>query len=456
MKLCNHLLSSLKALGAAFAAVALAAFALVTSIATPAGAVPSFAQQTGQPCSACHVGAFGPQLKPYGRDFKLYGYQSSDGKSHEPPIAVMAMLSETHTGASQTPPPAPHFGPNDNFAVDQLSMFYAGKFAKDWGAFAQVTYDGVARHFQIDNIDIRRAKETTLLGKDSVVGIDFNNNPTVQDVWNSTPAWSFPYNSSALSTGGPPHAVIDGGLAHQVVGAGVYGMWDDTLYAEATLYQPLERQFAGRLSAGTNIQSDRYVGPIPYGRLSLVHDIGAKESFQAGLYALRAESYPGGSVQFGTNTYSDTGVDANYQYIGSETHVISAHATYLFEHQDLAASEKLNPGSRGSTDLSTSRADVTYSYKNTWTPSVQAFRTDQTTDPFTMTNRGRTTGYVAELAYIPWGKPGSPLYWLNSRLAVQYVGYREFNGDRAKASDNNTLYVSLWIAIAPFGALVHR
>jgi hypothetical protein len=36
-------------------------------------ALPSFAVQTGQPCAACHVGAFGPQLKPYGRDFKLHG-----------------------------------------------------------------------------------------------------------------------------------------------------------------------------------------------------------------------------------------------------------------------------------------------------------------------------------------------------------------------------------------------
>ena len=124
----------------------LALIVVVISCATPAAAVPSFAQQTGQPCAACHVGAFGPQLKPYGRDFKLYGYQSSDGKSHELPIAVMAMISDTHTGASQTPPPAPHFGPNDNFAFDQISIFYAGKFAKDWGAFAQATYESPTRN----------------------------------------------------------------------------------------------------------------------------------------------------------------------------------------------------------------------------------------------------------------------------------------------------------------------
>src|SRR5882762_3891761 len=67
----------------------LAALALlVASLATePARAVPSFAIQTGQPCAACHIGAFGPQLTPYGRDFKLHGYVASDGKDHGLPLA---------------------------------------------------------------------------------------------------------------------------------------------------------------------------------------------------------------------------------------------------------------------------------------------------------------------------------------------------------------------------------
>jgi hypothetical protein len=52
-----------------------AAFGFLASVLVPssAQAIPSFAAQTGQPCAACHVGAFGPQLKPYGRDFKLHG-----------------------------------------------------------------------------------------------------------------------------------------------------------------------------------------------------------------------------------------------------------------------------------------------------------------------------------------------------------------------------------------------
>jgi hypothetical protein len=37
-----------------------------------ARAIPAFAAQTGEPCSACHIGF--PQLTPYGRLFKMEGY----------------------------------------------------------------------------------------------------------------------------------------------------------------------------------------------------------------------------------------------------------------------------------------------------------------------------------------------------------------------------------------------
>ncbi len=48
---------------------------LASIFATPiAQAVPSFSRQTGHACSICHVQAFGPNLTPYGRAFKLKGY----------------------------------------------------------------------------------------------------------------------------------------------------------------------------------------------------------------------------------------------------------------------------------------------------------------------------------------------------------------------------------------------
>ncbi|OYV66903.1 MAG: hypothetical protein B7X09_02715, partial [Acidiphilium sp. 21-66-27] len=53
---------------------AAAGMVAAASLAAPdaAYAIPAFAAQTGEPCSACHIGF--PQLTPYGRDFKLEGY----------------------------------------------------------------------------------------------------------------------------------------------------------------------------------------------------------------------------------------------------------------------------------------------------------------------------------------------------------------------------------------------
>jgi hypothetical protein len=423
--------------------------------ATPAAAVPAFAQQTGQSCSACHVGAFGPQLKPYGRDFKLYGYQSSDGRSHVPPVAIMVQTSLTHTAADQSPPPAPHFGENDNFAADQTSLFYAGKAPLGFGAFIQATYDGVARSAYLDNSDVRLAKPVTLFGKDSVVALDFNNQPTVEDVWNSTPTWGFPYNASALAPGRAAATMLEGGLGHTAIGTGFYSLWDDTLYLSAYAYAPLERQFAGRLGEGENGASDRFTGVIPYWRVALLHDFGISQTAELGAYGLSARRYPGGNVSAGTDRLTDWAIDGTYQYFASPRSLISAHATYIHEDQDLAASSVLlgtNPKNR----LSTARADISYSLDDTWTPSVQLFQTNGTSDPTLYGGGLRTLGYLMELAWTPLGKPNSVISWGNARLAIQYVGYEEFNGDRRRAGDNNTLYLSAWFIVAPLGWEVKR
>ena len=81
---------------AVFAALALfAAFALSSLfVSDRAGAVPSFARQTGQPCASCHT-AF-PELTPFGRRSKLAGYTLQGGDAKFPPIAAMVMPAFTH------------------------------------------------------------------------------------------------------------------------------------------------------------------------------------------------------------------------------------------------------------------------------------------------------------------------------------------------------------------------
>src|SRR6266849_7251586 len=80
--------------------------------------LPLYARQTGQPCAACHTGFF--ELTPAGRRFKLGGYTLGGGDWSGPPFAVMLQPTFTHTEAAQPGGAAPHLGPNNNFAMQQV------------------------------------------------------------------------------------------------------------------------------------------------------------------------------------------------------------------------------------------------------------------------------------------------------------------------------------------------
>src|SRR5689334_16696829 len=98
-------------------------------VATRASAVPAFAQQTGEPCTTCHIGAFGPQLTPFGTAFKIGGYTQTGGSglASKIPLSAMAITSFTNTAAGPPGGAAPHFGDNNNVALDQISLFLAGR-----------------------------------------------------------------------------------------------------------------------------------------------------------------------------------------------------------------------------------------------------------------------------------------------------------------------------------------
>src|SRR5215471_5594165 len=87
-------------------------------VAARAYAVPAFAQQTGEPCTTCHIGAFGPQLTPFGTAFKIGGYTQTGGSglASKIPLSAMAITSFTNTGSGQPGGAAPHFGDNNNVA----------------------------------------------------------------------------------------------------------------------------------------------------------------------------------------------------------------------------------------------------------------------------------------------------------------------------------------------------
>jgi hypothetical protein len=116
--------------------------------------------------------------------------------------------------------------------MQQISLFTGGAITENAGAFIQGTYDGVAHRFAWDNTDIRYAKSVKMGDHTFLWGIDTNNNPTVQDVWNTVPAWSFPYISSFLAPMPTASPFIDQIYAQQVGGISTYGFLDDIFYLE--------------------------------------------------------------------------------------------------------------------------------------------------------------------------------------------------------------------------------
>jgi len=84
-----------------------------------------------------------------------------------------------------------------------------------------------------------------------VYGVTVNNNPTVSDLWNTTPAWGFPFSSSAVAVAPAAGTIIDGVLAQQVGGVEIYAFWNNLIYAEVDVYGSTNRGLAKPLGAGT-------------------------------------------------------------------------------------------------------------------------------------------------------------------------------------------------------------
>jgi len=438
--------------------VAALAAAMAFTITPPAYAVPSFTDQTGQPCEACHVGGFGPQLTPFGREFKLGGYTLRTKASV--PLAAMAVASFTRTAKDQSPPPQ-YFGANNNFALDQVSAFVAGGVGSHLGGFVQITYDGVARKAHWDNLDLRLVNTGRLFGTDATYGLTLNNAPTVQDAWNTTPAWGFPYTASGLAQTPGAAPLIDGALAQNVLGVSAYGWFNHKVYVEAGGYSS---PAAGTLNwLGVDpTDPGNLRGIAPYGRIAYQTAL-AGGTAEVGAFGLKAQINPGRDFSSGyTDHYSDLGLDASWLKSLNSGDTLALNLRHVHEMSDLKASCALGNIGDGSsvncarTSLNEWRGDVSYYWRGKVGATLGAFATTGSTNAnlYGPINRPDSNGLTAQLDYTPWGGGKSPLGPLvNLRLGVQYTAYGRFNGavdnfdgNGTNASDNNTLRVFTWAA----------
>jgi hypothetical protein len=426
-------------------------------------AMPSFSRQTGQNCNICHIQSFGPDLSPMGREFKLGGYTMSGGTGTAaklPALSGMATGSLTNTQKNQDPATLqPGYSANNNFTFDQASLFYGGRVYGKVGALAQLTYNGYENKLVMDNTDIRFADRLDLddlalpFDVDLKYGISLNNNPTVQDLWNTTSAWGFPYTSSGVqpSVGSTP--LIDGALGTQVGGATAYTMVNDLLYLEAGAYGT----FSSSSQTAFGVTKPNQVSlssPAPYWRVALQQDWKG-HYFELGQYGMAAKtSLPGRDGSFGSNSYTDIAVDATYQYLANLKHIIEVKTTYIYENQNLSASrQQVGDLSTANTFLNTYKINLAYTFEQTYGITFAYNNINGSRDPVidptapaTDTFKPNSQYYTVELVYVPFGKSSSYMYLMNLRTSLQYIGYSQANGTNVDAQNNNTFMANGWLA----------
>jgi hypothetical protein len=404
-------------------------------------ALPSYARQTGMSCSACHYSF--PELNSFGRQFKLNGYvltgmSTIDSKEDSSkmtrlkllstlPVSAMVQSSFTHIEKDM-----PGIQNNSVTLPQQLSVFYAGQVSPHIGTFIQMTYDG--HSFGMDNVDIRYTNQAKIGSRNITYGLTLNNNPAVQDVWNTSPAWRFPAARSDAAQNPAKSAIVEN-LGTQVAGIGAYTLYNNFLFAEATVYRSAQQ---GATNPADVFSSDVISGVAPYLRLALQHQWG-KNYLELGTFGFAPKFYATG-IQGALDKYSDLGIDAQFEH-NLSFGAFTAHSSLIKESETkergILPSQKF--------DFTSLKVDGNLYLKNGIGGTVGYFYTIGSADPRvgSWTNKPDSKGYIAQVEYLPW---------YNTKIAMQYVAYKQFDGTvtnynmhERSAANNSTLYLFVWL-----------
>jgi hypothetical protein len=319
-------------------------------------ATASFARQTGLSCAACHMQSYGPWLTPLGQKFKLDGYVAGHANKLPDlinPLSLEVLGSLTHTqngvpGGSYYDNTSGHSDANNNVVADWAALYYTGRVTDKVGAYLQLNFDPqIGRSISLAMADIRAADHTTILGNDITYGITVNNAPTMSDFWMTTYAWMYPYTQSSVTVtpAAQPwlQSLMDGA---NTAGATAYAMINNHLYLEAGAYTSQSRHMAKGLGVWNDgSQSSDPLGGLidggaPYWRVFLQHSIGPHR-MMIGTYGLLAKVFPFYMRQYGTDSYQEYDVDANYTYMLNDDNMLMAMARYSHDVMNMSASHAL-------------------------------------------------------------------------------------------------------------------
>jgi len=437
-----------------FYIIILATFLLSLCTSNPVYSVPGFARQTGLSCSACHN--IFPEINSFGREFKLNGYTLTNintliEKNDKEEILLKllsysplsAMVQTSFTNLNTTIPGTQN---NNVEFPQQLSLFYTGLISPHLGTFIQMTYSGQDGAIGMDNVDIRYNNMKMLGSKRLIYGATLNNNPSVQDVWNSIPAWRFPYATSDFAPSPSAAPLIEGALAQQVAGLGGYFFYDNLIYGEFTVYRTAHQ---GALNPPDSTAAGIIQGVAPYWRFALQHSWD-KHYLEVGTTGMSTRLYPSG-VSGLTDKYIDIGLDLQYEYTFSKS-VFKLHPSWFHETQNLDATFAATGSQNKSNNLNSLKVSAEIYSDKGLGATLGYFSINGSQDnglyssaAITGSSAGKpdSNGFIAELSYLPW---------YNTKFSLQYTMYNKFNGSGSNydgfgrnASDNNSLYLLVWL-----------
>jgi hypothetical protein len=314
----------------------------------------------------------------------------------------------------------------------QLSMFYAGQITPHIGTFIQVTYDGES--IGMDNADLRYANQVSIGTKSLLYGFTLNNNPTVQDVWNTTPAWRFPSASSAAAFN-PAKSTIIENMGMQVAGLGAYALFNNLLFAELTFYRSAQQ---GAANPADSTSAMAIKGVAPYWRLALQHQW-SRTYLEVGTFGIAPKQYFNG-ISGNMDNVTDIGFDLQLEH-SLPFGQITLHSSLIneTEYRDTSINQhiKLN--------FNSFKIDGNLFFKKGLGTTIGYFNTSGSEDAAvgSFNNKPNSSGFLFQLEYLPW---------YNTKFILQYVSYSKFDGSSfnynssgRNASNNNTLFLMAWL-----------
>lgn len=431
-------------------------------------ATTAFARQTGEPCSACHMQAYGPWLTQYGQKFKLDGYVA--GHANTLPDAINPFALEVIGSVSniQKNVPAGQFydnkagqsKTNNNLVNDWTALYYTGRVTDKVGSYLQLNLSPqVGQSVSLAMADIRYANHANIAGNAITYGLTVNNAPTMSDFWMTSYAWMYPYTQSPVTIRPIAQPYLQALMAGaNTAGSTAYMMINNHLYLEAGGYTSQSKDMARALGVSPGGNTNGLIaGGAPYWRAFLQHSTGP-HTMMIGTYGLIANVYPQYQRGFGTDRYFEYNVDANYSFMLDDDNMFMAMFKFTRDQQNMNASYGNGFSDNQTNHLNSVMLMAMWTYQQTYnltlgwnnmTGSADATFYQSGTSLIGSANGSpNSNSFLFELDYIPFGKATFTTDpYLNLRLSMQYWAYTQFNGATQNYDGfgrspeaNNTLY----------------